>query len=252
MPNRQPPSGETTFRLLQQARSGDGEALEHLFARCLPLLKRWARGRLPPHARDLLETQDLVQDVLHQTFKRLDTFDARGAGAFQAYLRQAVMNRIRDELRRAGRRAQHGELDSGIPVDAPSPLEAAIGADAVERYERAMSRLPPEDRQAIILRIELGCSYARSWSRSESPAWAPLASTSSARLSGWRWRWIVANDDGWRDEFDRGLTEAARALADGAPVDWEALVHGRSLEPPGCSGSCVCFPTLLRSTVALT
>jgi RNA polymerase sigma-70 factor (ECF subfamily) len=40
-----------------------------------------------------------------------------------------------------------------------SPLEQAIGREAVERYERALQRLRPEEREAIIGRIEMGHSY---------------------------------------------------------------------------------------------
>lgn len=153
------PSGETTMRLFERARSGDEQALEQLFARCLPALKRWASGRLPRHARDLAETQDLVQETLIQTFKRLQAIEPRGAGTFQAYLRQAVMNRIRDELRKTGRRGVPAELDTAIPAADPSPLERAIGADAVERYEGALAGLSVQDREAIILRVELGFTY---------------------------------------------------------------------------------------------
>lgn len=150
---------ETTSRLIDLARGGDAAAADQLFARALPVLKRWAAGRLPAHARDLLETQDLVQDTLLRTFKNLETFDARGEGALQAYLRQALLNRIRDEMRRVKRRGEHGELDSAIPAVDPSPLEAAIGASAVDRYERALAQLKPADREAIILRLEMSFSY---------------------------------------------------------------------------------------------
>ena len=40
-----------------------------------------------------------------------------------------------------------------------SPLEEAIGREAVERYERALARLKPEERAAIVAKVELGCSY---------------------------------------------------------------------------------------------
>lgn len=40
-----------------------------------------------------------------------------------------------------------------------SPLEEAIGSEAVERYERALERLKPEEREAIVARVELGYSY---------------------------------------------------------------------------------------------
>src|SRR5687767_3043620 len=94
---------ESTFRLLERARAGDQGALEHLFTRHLKPLQRWARGRLPGWARDHADTDDLVQDTLLQTFRRLDDFEPRRVGALQAYLRQAVLNRIRNELRRKGR-----------------------------------------------------------------------------------------------------------------------------------------------------
>jgi DNA-directed RNA polymerase specialized sigma24 family protein len=40
-----------------------------------------------------------------------------------------------------------------------SPLEEAIGREAVERYERALQRLRPEEREAIIARVEMGYRY---------------------------------------------------------------------------------------------
>ena len=94
---------ETTIELLARARQGDHAAIERLFARHLGPLQRFARGRLPRWARDLADTDDLVQDTLLQTFKRWTTFESRHPGALQAYLRQAVLNRLRDELRRKAR-----------------------------------------------------------------------------------------------------------------------------------------------------
>jgi RNA polymerase sigma factor (sigma-70 family) len=156
-----PGGPETTFRLLERVRAGDEVALEALFARYLVPLRRWARGRLPRWARDARDTQDLVQDTLLQTFKRIESFEYRGEGALQAYLRQVLMNRIRCELRRLGRQTPPTALDSQAPDDSPSPLEAAVGRQAAERYEVALARLRPEDREAIIARMEMGYSYER-------------------------------------------------------------------------------------------
>jgi RNA polymerase sigma-70 factor (ECF subfamily) len=50
------------------------------------------------------------------------------------------------------------ELDSGIEDDGQSPLDAAIGRQAVERYDRALEALRPEDRQLVIARVEFGFS----------------------------------------------------------------------------------------------
>ena len=150
---------ETSLGLLERARAGDPDALETLIARYLPRLQRWAHGRLPAWARDLAETQDLVQETLFQAFKRIDRFEVRGEGALQAYLRQALLNRIRSEIRRVGRRPPATELDSQAEDLAPSPLERAIGGEAVDRYEEALARLRPEEREAIVGRIELGLTH---------------------------------------------------------------------------------------------
>lgn len=130
--------------------------MDALFARCLPALQRWAKGRLPARVRDVADTQDVVQDAVIQTFKRIETFEARGEGALQAYLRQAVMNRIRDHIRRTRRRPMQTELDSEAEDERPSPLEQAVGRQAVDRYEAALTRLSAADRELIIASIELG------------------------------------------------------------------------------------------------
>lgn len=152
---------ESTFHLIQRARAGDRDAVEKIFARHLKPLQRWASGRLPKWARDLADTDDLVQETLIQTFKRIDAFEPRSVGALQAYLRQAVLNRIRNELRRHGRQPQATDLDlDGIEVQSiESPLEQAIGREAVEGYERALQRLRAEEREAIVARVEMGYSY---------------------------------------------------------------------------------------------
>ena len=122
----------TTFELLTRANRGDRLALDALFIRHAPRLRRWASGRLPVWARDMTDTDDLVQDALLQTFKKLEGFDVRGTGALYAYLRQAVLNRVKDELRRKSRRPQAVTLDNLAVDDGPSPLERAIGSEALE------------------------------------------------------------------------------------------------------------------------
>ena len=154
------PNWDSTVTLLTRARAGDAQALEELFARYLPGLLKWARGRLPRWARDLAETPDLVQEVMLATFRRIESFEHRGEGALRAFLRQAVMNRIRDELRRAHRHPAKAELDECLPDQGPSPLEAAVGTQAVERYEAALQRLSEGDRELVIARVEMGLTYA--------------------------------------------------------------------------------------------
>ncbi len=149
----------TTLYLVDRVKRGDQEALALLMERFLPRLQRWASGRLPGGVRDLADTSDLVQDVLLQSFRKIEGQDFGRDGALQAYLRQAILNRIRDEFRKARRRPDVAELESAQADEGPSPLEAAIGRQALDRYEAVLAALRPGDREAIIARIELGFTY---------------------------------------------------------------------------------------------
>jgi len=151
---------ESSLALVRRAHDGDLAAQNELCARYLPRLQRWAHGRLPAWARGALDTHDLVQDTFIQVLRRIGEFEPRHEGAFNGYLRQALLNRVRDEIRRAHRRAPAEPLDTSRPASDPSPLEEAIGQQALERYEAALARLRPGDREALILRIEMRYSYA--------------------------------------------------------------------------------------------
>jgi RNA polymerase sigma-70 factor (ECF subfamily) len=152
------PESETTIELLALARQGDPSAVERLFSRHLRPLQRFARGRLPKWARGVTDTDDLVQDALLQTLKRLDAFESRHPGALQAYLRQAVMNRLRDELRRQARAPGRADV-ADADVSARSRVEEAVGAETMAAYDQALRRLNPEEREAVIGRVELGLNY---------------------------------------------------------------------------------------------
>lgn len=156
------PGGDSvsTLDLLARVRDGDERALDQLIARYLPELSRWASGRLPHWARHAIDTDDLVQESVVQVFRKLDTFEYRGEGALLAYLRQAVLNRIRNQIRWADRRPRAEAIAGNLAGQDVSPLEAAIGAESVERYEAALQRLTAADREALIGRLELGLTYA--------------------------------------------------------------------------------------------
>ena len=139
-PTDKPPLSETagltgTLELLEQFRRGDARARDLLVERSLPQLKKWARGRLPQWARSLTDTQDLVQDAVMRALPRLESFEARHPGALQSYLREAVQNRIYDEVRKVSNRPGVDELPEEMPDLAPSPLEQAIGKQGFDRYE---------------------------------------------------------------------------------------------------------------------
>src|SRR5688572_32012613 len=153
-------SDEPTIELVIRARAGDRLAVEALLQRCLPGLKRWAHGKLPAAARGSLDTGDLVQEAALHALRRLDVFEPRHVGAMQAYLRQSVINRIRDEVRRVTRHPAAESLSPDHAADATSPLEAAIEAESYERYRQALSTMNPRHRELVVARVELQWSLA--------------------------------------------------------------------------------------------
>ncbi len=165
---------ESTQTLIENARAGDGRAIEKLYERYLAPLQRWARGRLPAYARDLAETSDIVQDSVLASLRNLHRFDVRHEGAFLGYLKTAVLHRLRDEIRRAGRmrwRVEPAGMEAGTADAAEaSPVEQAIGRETLAAYERALERLEPGERELIVARVELGLSFSEVAAATERPS----------------------------------------------------------------------------------
>jgi RNA polymerase sigma-70 factor (ECF subfamily) len=110
-------------------------------------------------ARNHLDTEDLVQDALMQSVRRLDDFSPQHDGAFCAYVSEALRNRLRDALRRAATRPSGAPISGDMPAQDPSPLEQAVGRQMLERYEAALHRLKASDHELVIARVELGLDY---------------------------------------------------------------------------------------------
>jgi len=142
-----------------RAQNGDEAARNELCARYLPRLRHWAHGRLPDWARDHLDTEDIVQDTLMQSVRRLNAFTPEHDRAFCAYLCEALRNRLRDAMRRATRRPPAKPLEDVAPTLSPSPLDLAVGEQTMRRYEEALNRLREPDRELIVGRVELGLDY---------------------------------------------------------------------------------------------
>lgn len=149
---------DATAVLIGRAKAGDAEAVEALAARYLPLLQRWAHGRLPSGARGLVETSDLVQVTLVRALSHLDTFEPRREGAFLAYLRRSLMNLLRNEIRRSVNHPTH-PMPEDIRDERTSLLEQVIGKEVIDAYEAGLATLPEAMQEAIILRLEFGYGY---------------------------------------------------------------------------------------------
>jgi len=145
--------------LIQRAQHGDRRAIETLFTLELPRLRRWARGRVPKRAQYRATADDLIQEVLIKALRGLRHFSLDRGASFQAYLRRALVNMVRDELRASARGPLVMPLEDLHRSYAPSQLDRAIGREAYARYRAALARLTPRARLAAVARLEGGASY---------------------------------------------------------------------------------------------
>jgi RNA polymerase sigma factor (sigma-70 family) len=179
-------------RLLAAVRGGVPAARDRLCRRILPAFRRWASRRLPPSARGMIDTDDLVQETMMRTIDRLEELSVDGPGML-AYLRAAARNRVRDEVKRAARldrealQAAHRDSEAFA-----SPLRRVLGSEAVEQYEAALERLASRERAAVILRVEMDMKFAE-----------------IAELLEW------SSVDAARMAVSRSIRRLAREMADG-------------------------------------
>ncbi|NYG55531.1 SigE family RNA polymerase sigma factor [Nocardioides perillae] len=160
--SRVPPDGEHGSRGGGAAgspgapdRSGADQALVELYA------AHWARlvrlAVLLVHDRTAAE--DVVQDAFLATHARWDRLRDHDRAA--AYLRQAVVNRARSELRHRGVVRRHEEREAAAPHPAaPGSDTSALDADRRAAVLDALRQLPGRQREVVVLRHYLQLSEA--------------------------------------------------------------------------------------------
>jgi RNA polymerase sigma factor (sigma-70 family) len=95
----------------------------------------------------------------------------------QAYLRQSVINRIRDEVRKVTRHPAPGELSGDLMSDDTSPLEVAVRQENYRRYRTALEGLPSRERAFVVARIEA------QWTIGEIATHFGIVSPDAARMA---------------------------------------------------------------------
>ena len=144
---------ESSFGLLTQAKAGDRLALDRLMVRYLARLRRWASRRLPGWARDVHDTEDLVQETLLNAFRNLQNIRMQHHVSLRVYMRHAIQNRITDEVQRALRRPPGCELTDRLPSASPGQLQHSMTRQDLARCRVALARLRPAERRLVLLRL---------------------------------------------------------------------------------------------------
>src|SRR5687767_7717156 len=120
-------SSTRSEELLRRFQSGEEAALDALWSRYLPRLKRWAHGRLPASRLDA-STDDLIQDAFVRSLSHLRTLKPNNRNSLFAFFKTIVMNQIRDYVRQTTRRPSRELLKTDAHFHAgPSPLQKLLG-----------------------------------------------------------------------------------------------------------------------------
>jgi RNA polymerase sigma-70 factor, ECF subfamily len=144
------PEEQTDERLLGRARGGDEGAFLALYERHHAPAYRFALR--------LLGSAAAAEDAVHDCFLELVTregFDP-SRGTLRSYLFGAVRHRALRQFRRAGRECELEEAEgangeAGHAAEPPEPLGLLLDAELSETVRRAVARLPPLQREALVL-----------------------------------------------------------------------------------------------------
>lgn len=160
-----------TVHLVGEAQRGDSHALDALFQRYLPIVRRIAALRMGKHTAQLIDLDDVVQETLADAFRSLDHFDVT-KGKFCNWLSQIVENRIRMELRKGnaqkrgpGRELRFADgasqLRSSLFAGAePTPSQHLAGQETEDRVQACLLEMSERHREVIIQRMICEMSFA--------------------------------------------------------------------------------------------
>ena len=118
----------------------------------VPALRRYARAL----TRDADRADDLVQDCLERAIRKRGLWQP--TGPLQAWLFRMLLNIYRNDARSRRRRGDHTPLHE-MTIE-PATLPTQPGHLALAEVARALDRLPDEQREALLLVVIEGASYA--------------------------------------------------------------------------------------------
>jgi len=153
-----------TEDLLQRVQRGDAGALNILFERFRDPLERYLHSQLPFVVRSVQDTQDAVQEVMMRTYQSLTNYHHKGVGSLWGYIRTIARNYVIETFRErkkwgSAKGGEDGASFGSAPAKGPSPPETVLAHERVERYEKALQKLPERTRIAFLMRIELGSEF---------------------------------------------------------------------------------------------
>jgi RNA polymerase sigma-70 factor, ECF subfamily len=168
------PDADETRNILHRAQLADPDAVDELWQRYRPALRRMISLRLDQAVMRRVDASDVVQDVLIKASERLGEYFRNPALPFHLWLRQIARDHLIDAHRRhrqAARRSvdreqrlhtrpagagydDHSSLDLAAELRdrALTPAAEALRRELRCRFQAAIDRLDDGDREIVFLR----------------------------------------------------------------------------------------------------
>lgn len=134
--------------LVLRCRRGSREAMCRIYEKYKDYLLTVARALL----YDRMAAEDVVHDVFVSFAGSVKTF--RLTGSLKSYLTTCVVNLARDQLRARKRQMENLDPASCLASASNSPSQQAMEAEELARLRRALTELPAEQREAVVMRIK--------------------------------------------------------------------------------------------------
>ncbi len=141
--------------LIWRAQRGSKNAMRRIYEKY--------KDDLLTSATALLTDRAAAEDVVHDVFVSF----ARGLGRFyltgslKGYLATCVGNKARDMLRSSVRKNVALEKQDTQPASERSPEQQALQRDELRKVHQALSRLPYDQREAVVLHLQIGLTFKR-------------------------------------------------------------------------------------------
>jgi len=143
--------------LISRCQEGDQEALREIFNQYRDRVYRIAYGVV----RHREEALDIVQEVFVKLFRSIENF--KGKSTFYTYVYRTAMNTAIDHARKFKKSTSlsfEDEAERYLPDSAEKrPDQAAMHKELGEKLKEALSKLPDDQRAALIFREVEGLSY---------------------------------------------------------------------------------------------
>lgn len=142
--------------LLLLARRGSEDAFRRLYRELFTPVARYVQIKVHNHE----DAEDVTSNVFRNFLTRLDRFDA-SRGSVMTWIVTMARNAVIDHYRRKGPAAEDTGRLSNAAANAladrrPSPLQAMIDNEEIERVRRLLDRQPEEIREMFSLRFDQG------------------------------------------------------------------------------------------------